>query len=351
LFFIRYGEIEVRIIISGISGSGRSAAITDLQKFTEKKYPQKKIVIMNTNRKMWEVARELGMDVKREKMLDLAPPTLHALRSTVFERILKEVEEYEGKNKDIAVIINTHATFRWREHLMPGLDFFYLTKLQPDLFITVIDVINDIYDTLEANPLWGGMNNRLQIGIWQEEEAFITKLMAEIIKKPFYLIARRQPPNTLYKLIFEHDVSERVYLSYPMTHIKDSEKKKEIEDLTNELRDLGFIVFDPGTMELGKIHEEIPEDIRVFDFYQTVYRDFQLIDQGTMVVVFYPEIVHSSGVVNEQAYGFRNNKYVFAIFPAENYSPFTSFFADKTFISVETLIKYLKEEFIPSRKQ
>ena len=341
----------MRIIISGISGSGRSAAVTDLQKFTEKNFPQKKIVIMNTNRKMWDVARELGMDVKREKMLDLSPPTLHALRSTVFERILREVEEYEGKNKDIAIIINTHATFRWREHLMPGLDFFYLTKLQPDLFITVIDVINDIYDTLEANPLWGGMNNRLQIGIWQEEEAFITKLMAEIIKKPFYLIARRQPPNTLYKLIFEHDVSERVYLSYPMTHIKDSEKKKEIEDLTNELRDLGFIVFDPGTMELEKIHEEIPEDIRVFDFYQTVYRDFQLIDQGTMVVVFYPEIVHSSGVVNEQAYGFRNNKYVFAIFPAENYSPFTSFFADKTFISVETLIKYLKEEFIPSRKQ
>ena len=341
----------MRIIISGISGSGRSDAVTDLQKFTEKNFPQKKIVIMNTNRKMWDVARELGMDVKREKMLDLSPPTLHALRSTVFERILREVEEYEEKNKDIAIIINTHATFRWREHLMPGLDFFYLTKLQPDLFITIIDVINDIYDTLEANPLWGGMNNRLQLGIWQEEEAFITKLMAEIIKKPFYLIARRQPPNTLYKLIFEHEVSERVYLSYPMTHIKDSEKKKEIEDLTNELRDLGFIVFDPGTMELEKTHEEIPEDIRVFDFYQTVYRDFQLIDQGTMVVVFYPEIVHSSGVFNEQAYGFRNNKYVFAIFPAENYSPFTSFFADKTFISVETLIKYLKEEFIPSRKQ
>ncbi len=340
----------MRIIISGISGSGRSAAVTDLQKFTEKNFPQKKIVIMNTNRKMWKVARELGMDVKREKMLDLAPPTLHALRSTVFERILKEVEEYEGKNKDVAIIINTHATFRWREHLMPGLDFFYLTKLQPDLFITIIDAINDIYDTLEANPLWGGMNNRLQLGIWQEEEAFITKLMAEIIKKPYYLIARRQPPNTLYKLIFEHDVSERVYLSYPMTHIKDSEKKKEIEDLTNELRELGFIVFDPGTMELGKIHEEIPEDIRVFDFYQTVYRDFQLIDQGTMVVVFYPEIVHSSGVVNEQAYGFRNNKYVFAVFPVENYSPFTSFFADKTFLSVNNLITFLREEFIPSRK-
>jgi adenylate kinase len=341
----------MRVIISGISGSGRSDAIRDLEGYMKKNYPGKKLVVMNTNRMMWETAKELGMDVKREKMLDLSPPTLRALRSTVFERILREVEEHEENHREVAIIINTHATFRWREHLMPGWDFFYLTKLKPDLFLTIINIINDIYNSLEANPLWGGMNNRFQLGIWQEEEAFTTKLMAEILKKPFYIVARRQPPETLYKLIFEHEISEKVYLSYPMTHIKSEEKKKEIEALANELRKLGFVVFDPGTMELQKSHYDIPEDIREFDFYQTVYRDFQLIDQGTMVIVFYPEIVHSSGVVNEQAYGFRNNKYVFAVFPAENYSPFTSFFADKTFISCEHLIKFLKEEFIPSRQK
>ena len=340
----------MRVIVSGISGSGRSDAVAELEQYLKQNYPQKKLVVMNTNRMMWGTAQELGMDVKREKMLDLSPPTLQALRSTVFERILREVEEHEEKHEEVAIVINTHATFRWREHLMAGWDFFYLTKLKPDLFLTIINVINDIYETLEANPLWGGMNNRLQLGIWQEEEAFTTKLMAQILKKPFYIVARRQPPDTLYKLIFEHEVSEKVYLSYPMTHIKDNDKKKGIENLAQELRSLGFVVFDPGTMELEKAYFDIPEDIRVFDFYQTVYRDFQLIDQGTMVVVYYPEIVHSSGVVNEQAYGFRNNKYVFAVFLAENYSPFTGFFADKTFISVEGLIKFLKEEFIPSRQ-
>ncbi|MFX0015608.1 MAG: hypothetical protein ACFFB2_11495 [Promethearchaeota archaeon] len=340
----------MRVIVSGISGSSRSEAVADLKNYLQKNYSRKKLVVMNTNRMMWKTAQELRMDVKREKMLDLSPPTLQALRSTVFERIIREVEEYEEKHKDIAIIINTHATFRWREHLLAGWDFFYLTKLKPDLFLTIINIINDIYETLEANPLWKGMNNRLQLGIWQEEEAFTTKLMAEILKKPFYIVARRQPPETLYKLIFEHEISEKVYLSYPMTHIRDQEKKKEIKELAQELRNLGFVVFDPGTMELAKVHEKIPEEIRFYDFYQTVYRDFQLIDQSTMVVVFYPEIVHSSGVVNEQAYGFRNNKYVFAVFPAENHSPFTSFFADKTFKSVERLITFLKEEFLPSRQ-
>ncbi|MFX0049855.1 MAG: AAA family ATPase [Candidatus Hermodarchaeota archaeon] len=340
----------MRVIVSGISGSGRSDAVNDLKVYLQKNFPKKKLVVMSTNRMMWKKAKELRMDVKREKMLDLSPPTLQALRSTVFERILREVEEHEKNHDNVAIIINTHATFRWRQHLMPGLDFFYLTKLKPDLFLTIINVINDIYNNLEANPLWKGMNNRYQLGIWQEEEVFTTKLMAETMKKPFYIIARRQPPETLYRLIFEHEVSEKVYLSYPMTHIRDEEKKKDIKNLAQELRSLGFVVFDPGTMELEKVYEEIPEDIRVYDFYQTVYRDFQLIDQGTMVVIFYPEIVHSSGVVNEQAYGFRNNKYVFAVFPTKIYSPFTSFFADKTFQSVSELISFLKEEFIPSRK-
>ena len=77
----------MRVIISGISGSGRSDAIRDMEKHVKKHYPKKKIIIMNTNRMMWETAKELRMDVKREKMLDLSPPTLQALRSTVFERI------------------------------------------------------------------------------------------------------------------------------------------------------------------------------------------------------------------------------------------------------------------------
>ena len=66
----------MRVIVSGISGSGRSDAVADLEDYLQKNYPKKKIVIMNTNRMMWKTAQELRMDVKREKMLDLSfqPP-------------------------------------------------------------------------------------------------------------------------------------------------------------------------------------------------------------------------------------------------------------------------------------
>jgi adenylate kinase len=340
----------MRIIVTGISGSGRSDLIRDLEKYIKKHHSRKKIVALNTNKMMQETAQELRMDVKREKMLDLSPPTLQALRSTVFERILRELKDYEENNDDVAIILDTHATYRWREKLMQGWDFYYLIKLQPDIFINVVNYVHKIFETLEKNPLWHGMNDLKTIALWQEEEEFTTKLIAETLKKPFYLIARDQTPDTVFKLIFDHEKAERIYLSYPMTHLIDESKKKEVYNLAQDLRDIGWVVFDPGTLELEKDQEKIPVDLRKFDFAQTVYRDFQLIDQSTIVVIFYPEIVHSSGVVNEQAYGFRNNKYVFAIFPATFISPFTSFFADKVFTSKDELLTFIKEEFIPSRE-
>ena len=88
----------MRVIISGISGSGRSDTIREMEKYVKKHHFKKKIIMMNTNRMMWDTAKELRMDVKREKMLDLSPPTLQALRSTVFERILREVEEHERED-------------------------------------------------------------------------------------------------------------------------------------------------------------------------------------------------------------------------------------------------------------
>jgi hypothetical protein len=70
------------------------------------------------------------------------------------------------------------------------------------------------------------MNNRLQLEIWQEEESFTTELMTGILKKPFYIIECHQPPETLYRLIFKHEESEKAYLSYIKTHLRDKNEKR-----------------------------------------------------------------------------------------------------------------------------
>ncbi|MEM0093754.1 MAG: hypothetical protein QW753_05215, partial [Thermofilum sp.] len=81
------------------------------------------------------------------------------------------------------------------------------------------------------------------------------------------------------------------------------------------------------------------EDIRD----QIVARDYQLINQSDMLVVFYPVRVLSPGVLSEIKYGYTHNKDVFAIFPHEGASPFFEYYTTKVFKDVDSLIDHLKE--------
>jgi len=72
-------------------------------------------------------------------------------------------------------IISTHASFRWHKYLLPAFDFFYLSKLSPDIFITIMDSIVDIKKRLENTKHWKGRLTLRDIIIWQDEEMFVTK--------------------------------------------------------------------------------------------------------------------------------------------------------------------------------
>ena len=76
---------------------------------------------------------------------------------------------------------------------------------------------------------------------------------------------------------------------------------------------------------------------------QVVVRDYKLIDQSDMIVVYYPVTTLSAGVLSEINYSFTHNKEVYAIFPQEDISPFFSYYTTKVFKSVEEFISYLEE--------
>ncbi|RLE85689.1 MAG: hypothetical protein DRJ41_00675, partial [Thermoprotei archaeon] len=80
------------------------------------------------------------------------------------------------------------------------------------------------------------------------------------------------------------------------------------------------------------------------DIYdQIVARDYKLIDQSDIVIVYYPVPTLSAGVLSEINYSFTHNKEVYAIFPYEDLSPFFSYYTTGVFKSVEELISYLRE--------
>jgi len=351
----------LRIVVTGISGSGRELHLRKFVEFAEVK--KSKVKLFSVGSMMFEAARKLGIEINEDKILDLSPSSLNFLRATVFEQIIREAENYDN------IIVSTHACFRWKKHVFQAFDFHYLNELSPDAFVTISDSALPIKIRLESSTQWKGRLTLKEILVWRDEETLLTKSIADYRGKPFFIVPFSSPPETMYNLMSKQ-YSRKIYLSYPITHLEDRESKLADKDrFKNRLRTLGLTVFDPGEIEdsflLYKLRElrdsekdrlvvkengvevEISvgeiEDVAEDLLDQIVARDYRLIDQSDFLIVYYFSPVMSPGVLSEMTYGFSNNKKVFVVFKGPE-SPFFNYYSTKIFGSEEDLIGFLKKE-------
>lgn len=347
----------MKVIATGISGSGRGEYLRRVVEYARSE--GKEVKLFDVGKMMFDTAEKLGIRIPEDKILDLAPSTLSYLRTTVFEQILRESREYEN------IIVSTHACFRWRRHLLQAFDFHYLDQLKPNMYISIVDSIASIKARLEAKEGWRGRLMLKDIIVWRDEEVFITKSVADFQRKPFYVIAYKEPAETLYRLMFEPDV-KKTYLSYPITHSERNEENLRRKDkFRDKLREAGLIVFDPMEIEDVRLLEmlednrdgvevevdgfktfipaeeirDVAEDIQ----HQTVANDYQLIDQSDFVTVYYYLPVMSPGVLSEMTYGFTNNKHVYVVFEGPE-SPFFRYYSTRIFKDEGSLLKFYYEE-------
>ena len=186
------------IFVTAISGSGRLDYIKRVQKLAGDKLEVRDIGSM-----MFEKSRQLGIEIPEGKILDLDPFALNYLRAAIFEELLKEKKEFESySEKDKDLIISTHTCFRWKKHLVPGFNFYYLNQLNPDVYVTIIDNVHYIKARLESNPHWRGRLTLKDILIWRDEEVFVSEMLAQYQQKPHYIIAYSEPPDVLYNIIY-----------------------------------------------------------------------------------------------------------------------------------------------------
>ncbi len=356
------------VFATGISGSGKPEYLEEVARLS------KHIDTFDVGEKMFEKSRQLGIEIPEGKILDMDTFALSYLRAVTFEELLKKRDEYAGTSER-DLIVSTHTCFRWKKHLIPAFNFFYLNSLQPDLYVTIIDNAHFVRARLERGK-WRGRLTLKDILVWRDEETFITEMLAEYQRKPFYIISRNEPPNLLLdiidkvekpKLRGEPPKAIKVYLSYPITHVVGNPEFFETkEEIKKTLRNAGVIVFDPITVEEADIidkarqAEKQGKDYIEFEFEgeifripvsevkdaeddildQIVARDYKLIDQSDAIVVYYPVEIVSPGVLNEINYGFTHNKDVYAIFP-HRVSPFLKYYTTRIFKDVDDLIEYL----------
>jgi len=317
-------------------------------------------------------------DVAPGRILDLPLSRLHLLRRSVIKDILSESSRYQN------LIINTHATFRWKHGLFPAFDFDQFSQLNADMYVCLIDTVDAVHARLlREHDTDHSLKDLL---VWREEELLTTELMmmGSCLRRPddqrprrFYTLALGRENSTaemLYRLIFQGQIP-KVYIGFPMTHIGHlGDVLDEIESFRRAIRE-HFVVFDPADMEeyqlyleavaaseqgkksmeievLGQVMDfDVAEVMQVAgDIHAQIYaRDFMLIDQADMIVSYIPQLPDgrpglSSGVERELQHAHEATKSVYVIWRAQaEPSPFVTETATKIIRSTAEALDFLGE--------
>ena len=310
-------------------------------------------------------------DVPPGRILNLPITRLNTLRRAVFKEILRTAERHEH------LLVNTHATFRWRHGLFAAFDFDQIKALQADLYITMLDNVESVHQRLVRDH--DHDHSLKDIMVWREEELLATEILANITRGygHFYMISRgRNIPTTqtIHRLMFEPQ-RKKAYLSFPMSHVFDlPDTLAEIDRFKAAMND-HFICFDPADVDEYILHThairalqegrttieaDAPEGkitLKTTDVAQIsgdimgqIYaRDFKMIDQSEMIVSLIPELPGgkpgiSSGVERELQHAFEGGKEVYVIWTSRGTpSPFITETATKVFSGVDEALAFFRQ--------
>ncbi|GJM18938.1 MAG: hypothetical protein DHS20C14_11510 [Phycisphaeraceae bacterium] len=322
-------------------------------------------------------------DVRPGRILDLPLSRLNSLRRAAFKDVIAQ-----SKGQD-NVIVNTHATFRWRHGLFSAFDFDQIAALEPDIFVCLVDNIEVVHDRLHRDhDIDATLKDCM---VWREEEILATELMGKAITgSQFYIVARGRHMSTtksLFQLACRPQM-KRVYPSFPMSHVVDMpDVMAEIDAFRAALAE-HFITFDPGDVDekllLDRAIEAVKDSKEFFDHQpqqlggvqkdmeairirtrevldiagdidgQIYMRDFKLIDQADMIVSYVPELIReggkvmpglSSGVERELQHAWEGAKEVYVVWkPSKPPSPFITETATKVFSSVDESLAYFEAQ-------
>ena len=362
----------MKIVVTGMVGVDKKSYLERVCRYAGEK--GKEVLLCNVGDEMYAEAP----DIPPGKILDISLKRLSSLRRSVFKDIIAKAAGAPN------LIVNTHATFRWRHGLFPAVDFDQMRRLDADIYICLIDGVIALHSRLMDEH--SAEHSLKDLIVWREEEIISTEMLCKGINEriPFYCLARgseKETVETFYKLIFEGQI-KRAYLSFPMTAVESLENViKDIDEFRRQMKGL-FICFDPGDLEesylplkadeaarkgldyvevtaLGReirldLHEvkQIERDINS----QIYARDFMLIDQSDMIISFVPTLADgraaiSSGVERELQHAHEAAKEVYVIWTAKQApSVFITQTATKVFTDLDCAVEFFRKKNYTEKK-
>lgn len=353
-----------RVIVTGQVGVDKKPFLREIEAMAQQR--GRSITLCHVGDMMYDEAP----DVIHGRILDLPRARLNTLRRAVFKDILATAERVDN------LIVNTHATFRWKHGLFEAFDFDQMIALNADLYITLVDNVDAIHERLTREH---DLPHTLKdIMVWREEEMLATEILSHAVRGHgcFFVLTRGAEKSTaesLFRLMFEPQ-RRKIYPSFPMTHVMNMpDVLAEIDNFRDTLAE-HFICFDPGDLDEKRLLFEAgaatqrgeltfklvvhgremifnTSDVTAVarDIDGQIYaRDFKLIDQSDMIVSYIPELPSghpalSSGVERELQHAFEGTREVYVIWrPRAEPSPFITETATRVFSTVEDLLNYFQ---------
>lgn len=229
----------MKVVVVGQSGINKMNYLREVERYSRDR--GKKVKIYNISEEMKEeYYRAFKKNVNMEKILQLEMGELTLLRRNALRRLIANSKEEENS------ILNTHMVFRSNFGLFYGFDIDLLREFNPDVFITIIDDIDEIQRRLLKR---GKKLTLRDILHWREEEMITSDIVVNFLKESLrkeikhYVIARAHSPEVIYKIIFEADRYKTTYLSFPITGLSEEDKPK-VEKYKKLVKKY-FIAFDP----------------------------------------------------------------------------------------------------------
>ncbi len=233
---------------SGISGSGRKDYLREVAAYFEEQ--GQRCRVFEFGELLAKVQGETRIADDATTLLDGNPVVLDVQRSAAFRRLVDELRGWPAE--DVAIISN-HACFMRRGRLQTAMDMAQVkAHLAPivDFYATVVDGAFEVYARQQEHAEWRGHLTVAEIAIWRDFETTLTQVLATYESKPFYVLARAEPPEMLYRLC-QRPLPKRIYLSYPITAITKTnpELLEEASALGARLRDEGYVVYNPMAVD------------------------------------------------------------------------------------------------------
>jgi len=146
-----------------------------------------------------------GRDVRPGRILDLPLSRLNSLRRAAFKDIIAATSPADEHPN---VVVNTHATFRWRHGLFSAFDFDQIQKFEPNMMICLVDNIEVVHHRLHAeHEIDATLKDCM---VWREEEILATELLSQAIPGARFAILSRgrhtDTRKTLFRLVCRPDM-------------------------------------------------------------------------------------------------------------------------------------------------